>query len=110
MMLRLRSRASDRGPQRNGHVGATDRPDRFIIPRGADAVARLQEVIREGNVLRIWIKNKDGRPLIEIPSLLGVRGGIRLQPVWAAVTALASASGQLTIEVQREAAWPRYED
>jgi hypothetical protein len=30
-------------------------------------------------------------------------------PIMAAVRALASLSGELTIEVEREAAWPLYE-
>jgi hypothetical protein len=78
--------------------------------RGAETVARLQSAIRDGNVLRIVIKDHDGRTLIEIPLQLGVRGGVRLLPVWAAVAGLASVSAQLTIEVRREAGWPRYED
>ena len=31
-----------------------------------------------------------------------------MRPVWAAVGALASVSGQVTVEVRREAAWPSY--
>jgi hypothetical protein len=83
--------------------------DTFTV-RGAEAVARLQSAVREGNVLRIGIKDEGGRTLIEIPLQLGVRGGVRLLPVWAAVAGLASVSAQLTIEVRRETGWPRYED
>jgi hypothetical protein len=83
--------------------------DTFTV-RGAEAVARLQSAVREGNVLRIGIKDDGGRTLIEIPLQLGVRGGVRLLPVWAAVAGLASVSAQLTIEVRRETGWPRYED
>jgi hypothetical protein len=76
--------------------------------RGAETVARLRRVVREGNVLRIWIKDEDSRTLIEIPALLGVRGGGRLLPIWAAIGSLASVSGKLTVEVKREASWPSY--
>lgn len=31
-------------------------------------------------------------------------------PIWAAVGALASVSGHLTVEVMREPAWPPYAD
>jgi hypothetical protein len=79
--------------------------DHFTV-RGAETVTRLRQTVREGNVLRIWIKDEDGRTLIEIPAVLGVRGGVRMRPVWAAVGALASVSGRLTVEVKREAAWP----
>lgn len=95
--------------EHNRPVGGTDRHDSFSV-HGAEAVARLQEVVREGNVLRIWIRDEDGRTMIEIPELLGVRGGPRMLPVWAAVGALASVSGQLMVEVRREAAWPGYAD
>jgi hypothetical protein len=95
-------------PEENVWTRGADR-DTFTV-RGAEAVARLQSAVREGNVLRIGIKDEDGRTLIEIPLQLGVRGGVRLVPVWAAVAGLASVSAQLTIEVQREAGWPRYED
>jgi hypothetical protein len=90
-------------------VGPADRRDRFTV-RGAETVARLRQIVREGNVRRIWIKGEDGRTLIEIPSLLGCRGGHRMLPIWAAVGALASVSGQLTVEVKREAAWPSNAD
>jgi hypothetical protein len=69
-------------------------------------VTRLRQAVGYGNVLRIWIKDETGRTLIEIPSLLGIRGGRHLTPVWAAVGALASESGELTVEVLREPAWP----
>ncbi len=78
--------------------------------RGPETVTRIRQAVRTGNVLRIWIKDEDGRTLIELPSLLGVRGGPCLAPVWAAIAALASASGLLTVYVSHEAAWPRYAD
>jgi hypothetical protein len=43
-----------------------DGHDQFTL-RGAGTVARLRQVVREGNVRRIWIKGEDGRTLIEIP-------------------------------------------
>ena len=72
--------------------------DQFTVG-STDAVARLRQTVREGNVLRIWIRDEDGRTLIEIPALLGVRDGVGMRPVRAAVEALASASGKLTVEV-----------
>jgi len=88
---------------------AAELRDHFTV-NGAETVARLRQTVREGNVLRIWIKDESGRTLIEIPELLGIRGGLRMLPVWAAVGALASVSGPVTVEVRREAAWPRYAD
>jgi hypothetical protein len=90
-------------------IDAGDPRDVFTV-RGAETVARLRQTVRQGNVLRIWIKDEAGRTLIEIPTQLGIRGGIRMLPVWAAVGALASASGKLTVEVKREVAWPSSPD
>jgi hypothetical protein len=94
-----------RAAENCGLIAAADGRDHFTV-RGEETVARLRQAVRAGNVLRIWIKDGDGRTLIEIPAVLGVRGGVRMLPVWAAVGALASVSGKLTIEVKREAAWP----
>jgi hypothetical protein len=93
----------------DGLAGAADGRERFTV-RDAETVNRLRAVVRDGNVLRLWIKDADGQTLIEIPLMLGIRGGGRVQRVMAAVGALASVSGELTIEVEREAAWPTYED
>ena len=107
MLATQPSRAS-RATTRIRHIAAPLRHDQFTA-NGAQTVTRLRQAVREGNVLRIRIRDEDGRTLIEIPSLLGVRGGHRLAPIWAAVNALASVSGQLTIEVSRETAWPQYD-
>ena len=109
MQMTQRSIPSPSAAERDIPIGPLDRHDQFTV-RGAETVARLRQVVRAGNVLRIWIKDEDGRTLIEIPELLGVLGGVRLAPIWAAVDALASVSGTLTVEVKREVAWPRYAD
>ncbi|MBA3586371.1 MAG: DUF4342 domain-containing protein [Chloroflexi bacterium] len=80
-------------------VTATQRADEFAAG-GDGTVALLQRLVHAGNVRRIWIKDERGRTLIEIPST----------PIWAAVGALARMAGKLTIVVQREEAWPPYED
>ncbi|MBI5565107.1 MAG: DUF4342 domain-containing protein, partial [Chloroflexi bacterium] len=49
---------------------------------GDAVVAKLKELLHEGNVRRIIIKNDDGKTLIEIPLTLGVAGALFL-PVWA---------------------------
>ena len=108
-MLTQRACPSGAAVKRNETVPVASGQEQFTM-RGAETLARLRRVIHEGNVRRIWIKGADGRTLSEIPSLLGVRGGLRMLPVWAAVGALASVSGQLTVEVSREPAWPRYAD
>jgi hypothetical protein len=106
-MLTLRNVPSPSSVDHDDHLATARGQDHFTA-RGAQALARVRRAVREGNVLRILIKDEDGRTLIEIPELLGVRGGARMTPVWAALDALASVSGKLTVEVKRESGWPQY--
>ena len=67
---------------------------------GEQLVAKLKELLHEGNIRRIIIKDKDGRTLIEIPLTLGVVGAILL-PVWAAIGAIAALVTEATIVVEK---------
>ena len=67
---------------------------------GENVVAKLKELLHEGNVRHIVIKNEDGKTLIEIPVTLGVAGALLL-PVWAAVGAIAAVVSNCSIEVER---------
>lgn len=67
---------------------------------GEELLARLKELVREGNIRRIIIKNEEGISLIEIPLTLGVVGAVLL-PVWAAVGALAALATSCTIVIER---------
>lgn len=68
--------------------------------RGENLVAKVKELIREGNIRRITIRNEDGKELIEIPLTLGVVG-IALLPVWAAIGAIAALVTDCTIVVEK---------
>lgn len=68
--------------------------------RGENLVGRIREIIHEGNVRRITIKNDEGRTLLEIPLTLGVVGAA-LAPVWAAIGALAALAADLRIVVEK---------
>jgi len=67
---------------------------------GDDLVAKVKELVREGNIRRIIIKNEEGKSLIEIPLTLGVVGALLL-PVLAAVGAIAALATQCTIVVEK---------
>jgi hypothetical protein len=67
---------------------------------GEALVAKVKELVREGNVRRIAIKNDEGRTLVEIPLTIGVIGTVLL-PVWAALGAMAALVANLTIAVER---------
>lgn len=67
---------------------------------GEMLVAKVKELLHEGNVRRIIIKNEEGKSLIEIPLTLGVVGALLL-PVWAAIGALAALVAHLTIVIEK---------
>lgn len=67
---------------------------------GDAVVAKIKELIHQGNIRRILIKNEQGQILIEIPLTLGVVGAVLL-PVWAAIGAIAALAVKLTIVVER---------
>ena len=67
---------------------------------GEAVVGKIKELIHEGNIRRITIKNDKGETLIEIPLTVGVVGVVFL-PVWAAIGALAALAANLTIVVEK---------
>jgi len=67
---------------------------------GESLIAKLKEILHEGNVRRIIIKDEKGTTYIEIPLTIGVVG-VLLIPVWAAVGALAALAANFTIGVER---------
>ena len=69
---------------------------------GEAVVSKVKELVREGNVRRITIKNDEGKVLIEIPLTIGVVGAVLL-PVWAAISAIAALVANLTISVEKVA-------
>lgn len=67
---------------------------------GEGLLAKIKELIREGNIRRIIIKNEEGKTLIELPVTIGVVG-IALAPMLAAVGAIAALVSNCTIVVER---------
>lgn len=67
---------------------------------GEELLAKVKQLIAEGNVRRIIIKDKDGKTLIEVPLTIGVVG-IVIAPVLAAVGAIAALVTECTIIVER---------
>ena len=68
--------------------------------RGDTLVSKLKEIVHEGDIRRITIKNEEGHTLIEVPLTLGVVGALLL-PVWAAIGVIAALAASLTIVVER---------
>ena len=72
---------------------------------GERLVDRVRELVREGNVRRIKIKNDEGRTLLEIPLTIGVVG-VALIPVWVALGAIAALAANYTLEIERGRSGP----
>lgn len=68
--------------------------------KGERVIAKIKELLHEGNVRHVVIKNEEGRTLIEFPVTVGVAGAL-LVPVWAAVGAVAAIVSSCSIEVER---------
>ena len=67
---------------------------------GDGLVAKIKELVHEGNIRHIAIKNEDGRTLVDIPLTLGVVGTL-LAPQLAAIGAIAALVTRCTIAVEK---------
>lgn len=79
------------------------RVEEFSIS-GDDLVAKVRELIHQGNIRRIIIKNEEGRPLIEIPLTIGVVGGVigaTIFPIVAALGAIGALVAHLKIAIEK---------
>jgi len=65
-----------------------------------DLIKKIKELIHEGNVTRIIVKNEEGKTLLEIPATVGVIGAI-LAPWMAALGVIAALATRCTIVVER---------
>ncbi|MGB3347106.1 MAG: DUF4342 domain-containing protein [Candidatus Humimicrobiia bacterium] len=67
---------------------------------GDKLIAKVKELVHEGNIRRITFKNKEGKVLIEIPLTIGVVG-IVLAPALAAIGAIAAMVTECIIIVEK---------
>ena len=67
---------------------------------GDKLVAKIKELVHEGNIRRVAIKNEDGRTLVDIPLTVGVVGAI-VAPQLAAIGAIAALVTNCTIVVEK---------
>lgn len=67
---------------------------------GEMLLTKVKELVHQGNVRRILIKNEEGHIIAEFPMTAGVVG-VLLLPTWAAIGAIAARAADLTIVVER---------
>ena len=75
------------------------RTEEFQV-RGDEIIAKIKELIREGNIRRVILKNEDGRTLIDVPLTVGVVGVI-VAPQLAAIGVVAALLSHGTILVEK---------
>lgn len=63
-------------------------------------IAKIEELIHEGNIRRILVKNAEGATVMEVPLTVGLVG-VALLPVWAAIGAIAALTADFTIQIER---------
>jgi len=61
----------------------------------------LKQLIHEGNVRRVIIRNASGRTLLDMPLNAGVAGAV-LMPFWMAVAGVVALAKEFTVVVERD--------
>jgi hypothetical protein len=67
---------------------------------GEELLRKIKNLINEGNIRRIIIKDKDGKVVFEIPLTFGVVGAL-IAPQLAAIGAIAALLGEATVVVEK---------
>ena len=72
-----------------------------IDDEGVDRVIdQIKQLVHEGNVRRLIVKDRNGVTVIEAPLTIGVVGAVLL-PVWTAIAAIATVVTDATVVVER---------
>lgn len=75
------------------------RTEEFQV-KGEEIVSKIKELLHEGNIRRVLIKNEEGRTLVDIPLTIGVVG-VLVAPQLAAIGAIAALLSHGTIVVEK---------
>ena len=77
-----------------------DMKEEFKV-NGEMLLKKVNELVKEGNIRKITIKDKDGKEIMSFPLTFGVVGAV-LAPILAAVGAVAALVTECTISVERK--------
>jgi hypothetical protein len=76
------------------------RTEEFRV-EGEKLIGKVKEIIHEGNIRRIIIKDKEGKTVLEIPMTFGVVGAL-IAPQLAAIGAIAALLTEATVVIEKE--------
>jgi hypothetical protein len=86
------------------NMDATKTQHEEIEVEGDNLLAKVRELVHEGNVRRVIVKGEDGHTLLEIPLQAGLAAGVltvAFLPVLAAIGAIAAVVSHVTLVVER---------
>ena len=75
------------------------RTEEFRV-NGEDLLGKIKNLLKEGNIRRIIIKDKEGKVVFEIPLTFGVVGAL-LAPQLVAIGAIAALLTEATVVVEK---------
>jgi len=75
------------------------RTEEFRV-NGEELIAKIKNLLKEGHIRRVIIKDKDGKVVFEIPLTLGVVGAL-IAPQLAAIGAIAALLTEATVVVEK---------
>ena len=87
------------GGQRNEDMGFDNFVEEVQV-LGRDLVDKVRDLIHEGNVQRIVVKDEHGNTFVEIPVTVAAVGAI-LAPLLAAIGAISALVAKFTIVIVR---------
>ncbi len=79
---------------------AEEQKEEFQV-KGEQLLGKVKEIIKEGNIRKITIKDKNGNVVLALPLTIGVIGAV-LAPMLAAVGAVAALLTDCSIAIERQ--------
>ncbi len=67
---------------------------------GENLVSRVRELVHQGNIRRIIVKNDADHTILEIPLTVGVVGAVLL-PLWVALGSIAALASHYKLVVEK---------
>jgi len=85
--------------EKNQNNGTGARTEEFKVS-GGELINKVKELLHEGNIRRIILKDEQGKTFMEIPLTVGIVG-VALVPVLAALGTIAALVSNMTIVVEK---------
>jgi hypothetical protein len=98
-MMKGKTRMTPKGEEEVNMDDQKVRTEEFKV-QGEQILAKIKELVRQGNVRRISVKNEEGKTLVDIPLTVGVVGALLL-PQFAAIAVIVALLGNCRLVVEK---------